>query len=65
MIMPKYIAYAVYTASQYLGEIEADTKEEAEEKAYEHEELGVILCHQCSDKLCVGEQDRVDLEKIK
>ena len=31
--MARYRAYAIYTASKYLGEVEADTKEAALEKA--------------------------------
>jgi hypothetical protein len=52
----KYSVWGSYYASKYLGEVEADTKEEALEKA-ETEDLDyyVTLCHQCSDEVEVGD----------
>ncbi|WP_371378853.1 hypothetical protein [Sporomusa aerivorans] len=48
--MAKFEVSAVFTASRYLGEIEAATEEEAEEKALEmfEEQLYASLCHQCA-----------------
>ena len=49
--MPKYMLYAVYTGTQPLGEGEAASKGEAEKMGWEHEDLGVSLCHQCSGEM--------------
>jgi hypothetical protein len=48
----KYNVYAVITGSKYIGEFEAASKEEAEDKAWET--IGcdsVGLCHQCSSEI--------------
>ena len=46
----KYEVYGVVRASKYLGTVEADTKEEAEEKAWSDLDAYVSLCHQCSSE---------------
>jgi hypothetical protein len=48
----KYNCSVLYDAAQYLT-IEADTLEEASEKAMAQSSVG--LCHQCSDELEVGD----------
>jgi Fe-S oxidoreductase len=46
--MPLYRVVGTVTASKYLGEFEADSPEEAVEKALESEEAHVSVCHQCA-----------------
>jgi hypothetical protein len=43
----KFKIYGIVTGSKYIGEVEAESKEEAIEKAWELEELYVSVCHQC------------------
>lgn len=45
--MAKYHVHAAVTGSAYLGLFEANSPEEAKEKAEAEHELG-NLCHQCS-----------------
>lgn len=47
----KWLVYQSISTSRYLGEVEADTREEAELKAYEIEDAWEAprVCHQCSD----------------
>ena len=44
----KWDCYATITAGKYLGEVEAETEEEAIEKAENLESCYVSVCHQCS-----------------
>lgn len=46
--MPLYRVSGTVTASKYLGEFEADSPEDAVEKALESEEAHVSVCHQCA-----------------
>lgn len=48
--MPKFRVYAIYTASKFLGEIEAETKGAAEELAWKMDYY-VGLCHQCANEV--------------
>ena len=61
----KYSVYALYTVSKYVGEVEAGSKEEAEEKAYEHlsEEMYASICHQCAQEITLGDIDSLDIEE--
>ena len=58
----KFNAYAIYTASQYLGEIEAKDKKEAEEKAWDLDTYST-LCHQCSKELDLGDAYEIQIEE--
>lgn len=49
--MSTYRCYAVVTGSKYLGTVEADTAEEAQEKALELDSAYISLCHQCSHQI--------------
>lgn len=49
--MPKYRVYGLMMCSKYLGEIEADSQDEAVEIAENSDENHVSLCHQCSRDL--------------
>jgi hypothetical protein len=52
--MPKYRIYAVYTASKFLGDVEAATKEDAEAQGWEMDYY-VGLCHQCANEVDLNE----------
>lgn len=45
--MPKYRVYGTVTGTKYLGVVEADTMQEAEDKAVLSSSCYVSLCHQC------------------
>ncbi|CAM4183455.1 hypothetical protein L1N85_11305 [Paenibacillus alkaliterrae] len=62
--MPKYRVYGVVTATKYLGEFEADTKEEAEGMAWESGEAYVSVCHSCSGEVDGAEIDSLEVEEI-
>lgn len=47
--MAKWSVYGKVVASTYIGEFEAETKEEALDKA--GKEAHVSVCHQCSRKI--------------
>lgn len=44
----KFSVYGVVSAGKYLGDFEAETKEEAIKLALESEAASVSLCHQCA-----------------
>ena len=46
--MAKYRIYGTVTASTYLGEVEANSTEEAEQKAYEELDCSVSVCYHCA-----------------
>jgi len=54
--MPKFIMFAVATATHFLGEVEAETKEEAEAKAEEILD-SPALCYHCSINYDLGEPE--------
>ena len=67
--MPKYRVYVTATASSSLV-VEAASKEEAEEKAYQSEDFPTgSLCHQCAHHMDLGEfevgNDEGDIELIE
>ena len=47
--MKKWNANASISAGKYIGEVEAETVEEAIDKAYKHRNADCSVCHQCSD----------------
>lgn len=53
--MPKYKVYSIATASVYLGEFEAETKEAAMDLAVKENPPHVSLCHQCAGEIELGE----------
>ncbi|UUZ85641.1 hypothetical protein LJK88_20350 [Paenibacillus sp. P26] len=62
--MPKYRVYAVVTATKYMGEFEAESKEEAEQMAWESDKAYVSVCHQCARNVDSPEIDRMEVEEI-
>lgn len=67
-LMRTYHVYGIATVSKYLGDVQADTPEEAEEKANEElsENMSFSLCHQCNrqfgDTPCI---DHIEVEEVK
>lgn len=49
--MKKFAVYGLFHGSKYLGEFEAETKEEAIEMALASNENHVSLCHHCSGQV--------------
>lgn len=62
--MKKYRVYAIASASKYVGEVEAETVEEAKEKAWEMESCQLdSLCWSCSDSLDLGDIYELQVEE--
>ncbi|WEG13967.1 hypothetical protein PU629_06260 [Pullulanibacillus sp. KACC 23026] len=61
--MSKFNVYAVVTATKYIGEFEAETKEEAEQMAWESEDAYVSVCHQCANEVDGAEIERMVVEE--
>lgn len=56
--MPKYYVVGTVIGSKYLGEFEADTPEEAVEKALASDKASVNLCHRCA-----GECENAEIDE--
>lgn len=63
--MKKYRIYAQVVGSKYLGEVEADSKEEAIEKAFDLDTCSVSICHQCSREIDDAQIGEIDAEEIE
>jgi len=55
----KYQVYGTAVGSCYLGEVEADSLEEAFVKAWR--QAGISLCHECSAKMSDPEVEKITL----
>lgn len=66
MAKKKYRCYAIVTSSKYLGEVEADSEEEAKNEASEKfsDEMYISLCHQCASGIDLGDAD-IQVEEDK
>lgn len=58
----KYLVYGVITATTYIGEYEANSKEEAKEMAWN--DASVSVCHQCSKNIEEPEIEKLVVEEI-
>jgi hypothetical protein len=65
--MAKYSIFGQVRAGKYLGEVEADSEDEAIDKAYTElmDEMCISLCHQCVDEAEDAEIDEVSASKIE
>lgn len=65
--MPKYKAYGKINAAKFIGEYEADSSEEAKEKAEADPiaDWGVYLCHHCSKEIEADEVYEIYVEEFK
>jgi hypothetical protein len=61
--MKTWACYGIVTGSKYLGTVEAETKEEAEEKALELESTYIDLCHQCASECEDAEVHDIQVEE--
>lgn len=61
----KYHVYEIATISRYVGEYEANSPKEAEEKASADGEATFMLCHECARKYDAGDVYEVQVEEIK
>lgn len=61
----KYLIYGKVVGTKYLGEVEADSEEEAIEKGWELDEACVCLCHQCSSECSDPEVDDIIAEEVE
>lgn len=46
--MKKWDVWGTVTGTKYIGTVEANSRKGAEEKAYQHDNIDVMLCHKCS-----------------
>jgi len=61
--MAKWAVFVQATVSRYLGEVEADSKDEAIEKGWDMDNCDLPnLCYACSSNMEMGDID-VDAEK--
>ena len=65
--MAKYSIYGQVRAGKYLGEVEANSEEEARDKAFTElsDEMFVSVCHQCSHEVDDPEIEEVYVSEIK
>lgn len=63
--MKKYRVYGVVTGSKYLGEVEAENAEEAEQKAFDELDIGCSLCHHCSSEAEDAEIHELNIEEVE
>jgi hypothetical protein len=49
--MAKWTIYGAVRASKYVGQVEAETEEEAIEKGWKLDTVGCSVCHQCADEI--------------
>ncbi len=64
--MPRYRVTGAIVGSKYLGEVEADTLEQALEMA-DQKYLGepISLCHECASECEDGCVDLIEVDEIK
>lgn len=62
--MAKWRVAATVIGSKYLGEFEAKTKKEAEALAFESQQAGISLCHQCSHECEDADISEVFAERV-
>ena len=62
MTLMKYALYAKVVGTKYLGEVEADSMEDAIEKGYQLDSCSVGVCHQCSREIDDPVIDEIEAE---
>ncbi len=60
--MSKWDVFATVKAGKYIGQVEAETKEEAEQLAWGLPGASVSVCHQCSRDIEDPEIDKLHAE---
>ena len=61
----KYSLYAKVVGAKYLGEVEANSLEEAVEKGYDLETCSVSVCNQCSSDISDPSIEDIEAQEIK
>ena len=59
-IKKKYHVTLLFTGSKYFGEVEAGSKEEAQEIALNSDRNHACLCHQCTNEIELDETNAQD-----
>jgi len=60
----KYLVYGIISASKFIGEFEAESKEKAIEMAENSENCYTPgLCHQCSGEINLGDIYEIEAEE--
>jgi hypothetical protein len=60
--MPTWSCYGHVTGSKYLGNVEADTEEDARNKAWKLDTAYVSVCNHCSSQVEDPEIDDITVE---
>lgn len=63
--MPKFRCFGTVAGSKYLGEVEAEDAEQAEQLAYDLASCYVKLCHQCKSEVEGAEVQSVVVERAE
>lgn len=63
--MAKWSITGTVVGGKYIGEVEADTEEQAMQKGFKLPACHVGLCHQCASECENGEIDEIHAEKIE
>lgn len=58
----KYGVYARIVGSKYIGTFEADSPQQARDKAFASNATHISFCHQCSEECEDPEIERLDVE---
>lgn len=53
------------TGTKYLGTVDADSEEDAKDKAWGLESADVCLCHQCAGECDDAQINGIELEPVK
>jgi len=59
----KYSCYGAVTGTKYIGEVFAENKKDAIEKAFRLDKASVALCHQCSSECEDAEIHEINVEE--
>ena len=62
--MKRWRVCAVVAGSKYLGEVEAETREDAIKKGYELDTACVSLCHACAGEVEDAEIQEILVEEV-
>jgi hypothetical protein len=58
----KWNCYGLVSGSKFLGTVEADSKHEAEQKAWEELDIYIGICHHCAKQIDGAEITDLDIE---
>lgn len=58
-----YHVYATVIGGKYIGTVEVENAEEAEELGWDHPNACAVLCHQCAREISDPEIDKIEVEE--